>query len=478
MKNKLVIRTQMKRYIRLLTVFTFITTITSCVQDDDFSVPTSLGNEENQNLQTLLENGTEVSMETVKAMYQEGEVIEQITSDIYVKGYVTSSDFTGNFYKEFFIQDAPDNPTNALKVILNRVDSYNQFNPGREVYINLKGLYIGEERVGNGVTTIGGKTETDQYGTTVVALTENQIKTNLLRSQNTTTISPKAMTFSQISDDNIGMLISVDNVEFEDNLEGATYFDPIEDYDTQRTLQTCDGFGYVTFPLETSSFANFKDDLLPTGNGLITAIVNKTFDGSTLVLTLNNTEDVNLNNMRCSLLDPSDFTVIFEEDFQTAINNTNFDFEGWTNFNEEGNYKWREKTYSGNGYIEFSTYNSGSPVNIAWVVTPAFDMDAQDNEFLNFKTAQHHLDSPGNTIELFVSTNYNGTDVLAATWEPISANFASQSDDWYDFVDSGLIDLSSYSGTLHVAFKVVGSGTDTTLDGAYQIDDLSIIASN
>jgi hypothetical protein len=42
----------------------------------------------------------------------------------------------------------------------------------------------------------------------------------------------------------------------------------------------------------------------------------------------------------------------------------------------------------------------------------------------------------------------------------------------------GLIDVSSHTGTLYVAFKVVGSGTNTTLDGAYQIDDFSMIATN
>jgi hypothetical protein len=28
---------------------------------------------------------------------------------------------------------------------------------------------------------------------------------------------------------------------------------------------------------------------------------------------------------------------------------------------------------------------------------------------------------------------------------------------------------------LHVAFKVTGSGTDQTLDGAYQLDDFTIL---
>lgn len=452
--------------------------ITSCVQDDDFVVPSSLGEEENERLKTLLANATEVSIADVKAMYQEGDFIEAVDTDIYVKGYVSSSDQTGNFFKEFFLQDSPSNPTGAIKVILNQVDTYNQFNLGREVYINLKGLFIGEERVGNGVTTIGGGTETDQYGTTVSSLNQNQIKLSVLRSENTMDITPLVVKFSEITNSHVGLLVSLENVEFADNLAGKRYFDPVQDFDTQRSLQVCDGFNYTQFKLETSAFANFQNELLPTGNGTVTAVVGKTFDGSSLILALNTTDDVNLTGERCSLLNPANFTTIFEEDFESATNNTNLNFVGWTNFAEAGSWVWREKIFSGNGYTEFSTFNSGSPSNIAWLVTPGFDMDAQDNEFLNFKTAQHHLDSPNNTLEVFVSTDYDGTNVLAATWIPVSATLASQNSDWYDFVDSGLIDLSSYTGTLYIAFKAVGSGTDTTLDGAYQVDDFNIIASN
>ena len=466
---------------KILAFFTVIAisfALVSCVQDDDYTVPTSLGDEENVGLQVLLDNATEVSIADVKAMYQEGEFIEAVDTDIYVKGYVSSSDQSGNFFKEFFIQDSPTNPTGALKVILNRVDTYNQFNFGREVYISLKGLFIGEERVGNGVTSIGGSTETDQYGTTVGSLNENQIKLSLLRSTITETLIPLTVTFSEISNSSVGMLVSVKNVEFAADLAGKRYFDPIQSFDTKRTLQTCGGFDYSEFQLETSAFSSFKNELLPTGNGTITAVVSKTFDGASLILAINSTDDVNLTGERCSLLDESDFSVIFEEDFQTATNNTDLNFADWTNFNEEGGYKWREKVFSGNGYTEFSTYNSGDASNIAWLVTPGFNMDAQDNEFLNFKTAQHHLDSPDNTIEVFISTDYDGSDVLGATWVSISATLATQANDWYDFIDSGLIDVSSHTGTLYVAFKVVGSGTNTTLDGAYQIDDFSMIATN
>ena len=467
------------KFLKIIMVLIASVAITSCVQDDDYTVPNSLGNEENESLQSLLNSGSiPVSIAEVKAMYQGGDFIEPVDTEIYVKGYVSSSDASGNFFKEFYLQDSPTNPTSAIKIILNQVDSYNKYNLGREVYINLKDLYIGEERVGNGVIAIGGGTETDSFGTTVVSLNENQINEKLLRSTLTEELSPLAVSFSEITSAHVGVLVNVENVEFADNLAGLRYFDPVQVYDTKRTMQSCGGFSYTEFNLETSGFSTFKNELLPTGNGSITGVVSKTFDGASLILALNSTADVNLSGTRCSLLDPSDFATVFEEDFQTATNNTDLDFTGWTNFAEEGSYSWREKTFSGNGYTEFSTYNSGSPSNIAWLVTPAFDMDAQDNEFLNFKAAQHHLDSPNNTLEVFVSSDYNGSDVLGATWISVAANLPSQANDWYDFVDSGLIDLSSYTGTLHVAFKVVGSGTDTTLDGAYQIDDFSIIATN
>ena len=469
--------------------------IVSCVQDDDFSVPESLGTEENRALNELLSGGVNlVSISELKAMYDSdpdgnGEnddaIPFRVETDIVVKGYVTSSDLSGNFYKEVYLQDSPENPTAAIKVILSQVDSYNRFNKGREVYIKLYptysdgapgGLYIGEERTGNEVITIGGGTETDQYGTTVTSLSQNQMNATMLRSEITEEIVPLNVQFSQISSDHIGMFVQIDNVEFEDNLDDLRYFDPSEDYDTQRTLQSCFGFSYSNMNIETSSFANFRDEMLPTGNGSIGGVVVKTYDGSSLVLALNTTDDVDFNGERCELLNRDDFYELIFEDFQTASNNTNLDLTGWSNFAEEGSRVWREKVYSGNGYAEFSTYNAPDDVNIAWLVSPGIDLDAQGVEFLIFKMAQHHLTSVDNTVEVLVSTDYDGSDVLSATWNSVAATLPTQSNSWYDFIDSGLVDLSSYSGTLYVGFKVTGSGTDDNLDGAYQLDDFTILA--
>ena len=85
--------------------------ITSCQQEDVFDIPYSLGVEENQKLNSLLSNietGTKsmISMSQLKALRVSGEAVE-ITSDLVLKGYVTSSDASGNFYKEIYLQDDP-----------------------------------------------------------------------------------------------------------------------------------------------------------------------------------------------------------------------------------------------------------------------------------------------------------------------------------------------------------------------------------
>ncbi|AWH84358.1 hypothetical protein HYN59_04165 [Flavobacterium album] len=165
--------------------------------------------------------------------------------------------------------------------------------------------------------------------------------------------------------------------------------------------------------------------------------------------------------------------VIFSQNFNEAVDNTPLDITGWTNFASQGTTKWTEQVFSGNGYAEFSSFSSGNAVNVGWLITPAINIDGSAKK-LTFVAAQHHLDSPANKLEVLVSTNFDGTDVMAATWTPVTATLPTQANDWYEFVPSGQVDLSAFSGNVYIAFRVTGSGTDTTLDGAYQIDNVKL----
>jgi hypothetical protein len=168
--------------------------------------------------------------------------------------------------------------------------------------------------------------------------------------------------------------------------------------------------------------------------------------------------------------------LLFNEDFPEAdIDfNADFDFAGWTNFNQAGSKKWIERDFSGSGYIQFSSFGSGNLSNIGWAITPAINMDATTNEVFTFNSASNFVSDASNKLEVLISTNYDGTNVLAATWTPLSAVVANQTTNNYTYIPSGEIDLSSYSGNVHIAFKVTGSGTDTNLDGLFQVDDVKV----
>ncbi|MBL7558228.1 choice-of-anchor J domain-containing protein [Olleya sp. YSTF-M6] len=450
--------------------------ITSCVEDDDYSVPQSQGNEENLALNLLLsqiETGALdlVSIEEVKAMYSSDDDIPfPVDTNIVVKGYVSSSDATGNFFKEFYIQDKAENPTAGLQVITSSSDIYNKFNKGREVYIKLNGLHIGETRVGNGVITIGGGTESDQYGTTVTALTNSQESSNVLRSATTETIIPLNLTFGVVSGEHIGMFVKFDNVEFADDLAGERYFDPTEDYDTQRTLQSCSGLEYSELILETSAFSTFKNELLPTLNGSISGVIVKNFSGDTTLLTLNSTEDVVFENTRCSLLNIDDFNVVYEEDFEGFGNYTN---EGWTNVNVSGtNTDWFISGFNNNDYSRISAFSSNNSEADVWLVTPVIDLGTSSDNLLSFDLEVAF--SNGIILSAYISTDFSG-DPLVATWEPLNAEIPYGSTTGFGGLQPiTTIDISQYEGNVNIGFFYEGSDPDATT--RYHLDNLKVLS--
>ena len=439
----------------------------ACVQDDEFEVPSSVGTEENQNLNTLLSqiDAGEVQLITIgelKAQFQSDDEATAITSDIAVKGYVSSSDATGNFYKEFFIQNAPQDATDAVKISLNQVDSYNQFNIGREVYISLKNLYLGEANGGDGVFTIGGAVNGDGE---VEPLTANEVPLYVFRSATTETIVPKDVT--SLSSDDIGIFVTLNDTEFPTNEVGQPYVASTDDYDTQRTVQRCSGFEYATFLLETSSFASFKNEVLPSGGGSISGIVSKTYNGSDLVLALNTTEDVQMNDSRCELLDINDFVIVFQDTFDG--NNLN----NWSRINVTGSQQWGIANYGNPApCARISGYSGGSNVNEDWLISNAIDLSGISYAIFNFQSIVRFT---GPTLKVYISTDYSGGDPNSnGNWTELSVILDTNTNDWNSWTDSGVIDLNSYvGGDVFIAFKYTSSNSASAV---YQIDNFSVLA--
>ncbi len=170
--------------------------------------------------------------------------------------------------------------------------------------------------------------------------------------------------------------------------------------------------------------------------------------------------------------------LIFSEDFPEAeINyNATFDFEGWTNFAETGTKRWIERDYNNDGYIQFSPFGSNQASNIGWAITPTITISEGANALLSFASASNFVDNPDNKLEVYISEDFDGTNVLAATWLKLDAVVANNTTNNYTYIPSGEIDLSAFSGPIHIAFKVTGNGT--TLDGLFQVDKVKVFSNN
>lgn len=167
--------------------------------------------------------------------------------------------------------------------------------------------------------------------------------------------------------------------------------------------------------------------------------------------------------------------LLFSEDFSKgALDNKVLKTEGWKNIAEVGAVQWKTQIFSSNSYAEFSSFQSGNAVNIGWLISPSINMDVVEGELLQFQASQSFVSSGANSLEVFIATDFNGTNVATANWQSITANLPTTSSPFFEFIKSGEIDLSSYKGNINIAFKVKGSGTNTALDGTYQVDAIRI----
>jgi len=181
---------------------------------------------------------------------------------------------------------------------------------------------------------------------------------------------------------------------------------------------------------------------------------------------------------------PDAFPAIFYEGFSRPAPAT-FNFENWTKFAQTGSKNWFLNNYQGsdvvtNHYLEFSSFGSGDASNIGWIISPAINLDTITatglKKRLAFQSAQHHAVSAENKFELLVSSNFDGTNVLSATWTVLPFRLPTYSSATnYDFVNSGGVDLSAYQGNIHIAFRVTGNGTsNSNLTGGFQIDNINV----
>jgi hypothetical protein len=456
----------MKNY-KLIVTILILATFSSCVNSDEFGVP-NLSNE-----CVTIAKTKEVSNITTLATATTVPYTTSETVVDYIEAYVTSSDEGGNFYKSISMMSL-----DGLKGFSMPVDNYNlytEFEPGRKVTIKLdKNRYFNKQHgsmvlgssYNNGVGRISGVEYKDVILRSCTDVNENTIVKNL--------------TIAQAKNDQyLNMLIEFDAVQFTDASVGKKYFDAtLNSIGGATNHEITDQFGNKVI-VRVSEFAVFASNAVPSKNGKIRGVMTKyNSDYQFMIRTL---KDVDLTNNRLDidLYPPIVGTALV---YDTTLNEP---FTSYTTTNQQifpkyindaavGSRYWQVKTFSGNKYIQMSSFGGTPEANRSLFIVPVNMTTANT---LSFKTKDGF--NNGAVLKVYYTTNYvPGTQITGATLVDITSSFtiASGTVTGYatNFTNSGTYTIpASVTGNGFFVFEYVGNGSGgatTTM----QIDDIVI----
>ncbi|WP_297691189.1 DUF5689 domain-containing protein [uncultured Eudoraea sp.] len=261
-----------------LVKYCFFLLIFSCVKDSEFKNPETPCNDE------LIAN---ITFNEVKNLFQ-GDVI-QIQEDFVIAGYVISSDQDGNFFSTIHIQDAPTSPTSGFQIEIDLRDSYLFYKIGSKVYIKLKGLYLGKSK---GVYKLGG-VFTSFGKLSIGRLPALAVKDHLLIScEPVSKIVPTITSIQELNADLVSTLVELQSLEVIAEEQNLRYALPEEE--TIRNLTNCTG---SMIELLNSGYSDFQDEILPSGNGSVTAVLYR--ENNDYQLIIRGLIDMDMSRERC-----------------------------------------------------------------------------------------------------------------------------------------------------------------------------------
>ena len=291
-----------------------------------------------------------------------------------------------------------------------------------------------------------------------------------------------------------GQLVQLNDVQFLVANAGDTgklFLPPNSGTYVSNTLTDCGALNTIV----VSTYSNtpeFMQQKVPGKSGSLIAIA--AFYGGTLQLTLRSAHEVNLTQPRCG----ADTLTQNFVNFGLGANFSNT-VPGWYNINQVGFKQWTGQTASNLNFPETTSFGSGSPRNVMWLISPAIQSSPTKN--LTFRSATKYwnnyqvsvliskdfigLEGAGAGSGSGTGTNLNTTSVPSsnpATWVDITSQFpafANGGSGTYIFSNASAapVQLSpylppNYTGTFHIAFRYSGNNSDST--STYAINNVII----
>jgi hypothetical protein len=199
------------------------------------------------------DSAANTSISQLLAMHTAGQV-DDITTNVIVKGVVVANDKSGNLYKQIYIED----DSAGLQIQLDDKNLYTNYTVGQTVYVKCKGLALGE---------YGGNVQLGYDVEGVINRIPSALITThlLLDSLPGVAPEPELLTIPTLSLSKLNMLVKLESIHFTD--AGQPYAPTAT---TNHNMLDASGNILV---LRTSNYATFANSLIPSGNGTVTGIL-------------------------------------------------------------------------------------------------------------------------------------------------------------------------------------------------------------
>jgi len=264
--------------------------------------------------------------------------------------------------------------------------------------------------------------------------------------------APAELTIAQLNsayDEYQGELVKISNVLISNSSGYTTY---------KYTTILNDGTGQID--MFTYDWASFANEPFPTETVTITGIASY-YDGPQI--SIRNLDDVVIGGGGGS-------SSVFNIDFQNQVNYEDITISGWVNQALEGTRVWIAREFSGDIYAQATSYNSGE-YEVMWLITQPIDLTTLNQPKMEFETAKAYWDHSG--LSVLISNDFDGMNIENATWTPLSATLAGENDPDHEWIPSGVIDLSVFSGTVWVGFRYEGDD-NASQNTTFRVDDVKV----
>ncbi len=399
-----------------------------------------------------LPTGSVLTVAELKALWTGTPV--RFDTDMSVYAIVTADENDGNFYKNISVQDRTGGITLRL--------------------LNSGGLYMGDSiRIylpGTVLSPYNGLMQLDS-----VNVDNNVVKQATMRH-----VEPLVVTIADLTpaalDTLQSRLIQLNDVEFTltDACNGVTWADAANQQTGERYIEDCT---LQQVMVRTSGYANYAGQALPTGKGSIQCIAG--IYGSTIQLSNRGMATVQMNGARCSgqecptLCAPGTSVT---ESFTSTTANVNIGLPCWLNQAQTGSRFWRGYLQSGDLCAQATAFGSSNGSDVSWLITPPTTYTT--GMTLSFRSQRGFGVASHDPFALFISTNYDISNLATANWAPVPCTYATPSTADQTWVPSGNIDLSTvlpvgYTGSFVIGFRYTGSDPNGNTTN-FRIDDVVI----